>query len=240
MNKFLLAAMAFSIVGSAAMADTVNMKFTGTAQGRNAKITFGSNTQNVFSGQLKHTISGGTGSAAALNGNWLTFCTDITQHVTSTNKVYDVVNVSQVPAGSPMGVAKAGLITSLYNVAGNNALLVAANTDLASAFQLAVWEIVSDFNPSAGRSSLSITNGWFNAKNTDGSALPTVIANYLTTWFDAIAGGSPVTGNSALVGLANGDAQDQIISVAPPIPAPGSLALAGLGLGLIARRRRVA
>lgn len=221
-------------VSAGAFADTINVAFTGTGHGRNVRITYGTTSQNVFAGQLKHTLSSGTGAAAAYNGNWLTFCTEVTQHVTSTAKPYDVVGLSLVPGSSPMGAAKASLVTSLYNLAGASALAPAAADDLAAAFQIAVWEIVGDYSSSTGRSSLNLASGWFKATQTDGSALSSGISNYLNTWFNAIGSGTPVTGSVAALGVTNDTSQDQLIMV----PAPGAFALAGVGMGLLVRRKR--
>ena len=103
--------------------------------------------------------------------------------------------------------------------------------DFAAAFQLAVWEIITDYNP-ADQFALGITTGNFRATRTDGNPLSSGVMNHLTSLFAAVgAGHNPDT----LLGLRSTTHQDQII----PVPAPGSAALAGLGLLCLAGRRRI-
>ena len=93
-----------------ASADTVDMNFTGTAKGSNVKVTLTSNTFNVFAGQLKHTMQNGTGTGANLSGNYITFCSDLYETVTSSYKTYTLTDLNNLPDSSPMGHARAGAI----------------------------------------------------------------------------------------------------------------------------------
>jgi len=231
-----VAAAVVAAAAGAASADTVNVKFVGTGKGSNVKIIAPGVNQNVFAGQLKHEMSGGTGLGAILNGTYVTYCTDITQHVTSTTKSYTVVPIEDVPNVSPMGLSKADALRNLYSFGAGVQLTPAATNDFAAAFQLAVWEVVSDFNSNLGVSSLSITDGTFKAKSTNGNALSSGITNQLNNLFAGIfnlpEGSAPVE----IAGISHATAQDQIVTV----PTPGALALAGLGGGLLIKRRRKA
>lgn len=239
MKTVSFAAVAAALVAAAAgtaSADSVNVKFVGTGKGSNVKIIAPGVNQNVFAGQLNHEISGGTGLGAILNGTYVTYCADITQHVTSTTKSYSVVPIEAVPNVSPMGMTKADALRNLYSLGAGVQLTPAASNDFAAAFQLAVWEVISDFNSNLGISSLSITDGTFEAKSTNGNALSSGITNHLNSLFAGIfnlpEGSAPVE----IAGISHATAQDQIVTV----PTPGALALAGLGGGLLISRRRKA
>ncbi|MBS0198111.1 MAG: Cys-Gln thioester bond-forming surface protein [Planctomycetes bacterium] len=237
MNMRFIAAAALAFVGSmtvAANADLVDMRFVGQGHGRNVRVSTPSGTFSSFAGQLRHTFSNGTGLGAQLSGEKLTYCTDLLQHVSSNTQHYSVVSLASAPLGESMGADKAAAVASLYDYAMGVQLTSATSDDLACAFQLAVWEVVADFNWSLGPSSLSISSGNFRATQTNGNALSSNISNLLGQFF-ANTGNSSFTG-SGLAAISSGTYQDQIVTVS--VPAPGATALAGLGLGLIAKRRR--
>lgn len=240
MNSKLLAILSAAACFTAgAHADTIQAQYTGKGRGSNVRIAYPGNTgQNVFSGQLHHTLFDGTGAASALNGNWVTYCTDVYQHVSSGGAEYTVLPVDFVPSSSPMGDARADAIENMYLFAAGLQLTAAATNEYATAFQLAVWEIVHDFDAGLGLASLNITGGLFRATKTDGSSLSGGVLSHLSTFFTAAAGAAPAgEGGRSIMGLASGSAQDQIIATS--IPAPGPLALAALGgLCLIPRRRK--
>lgn len=226
-----------SLAGASAYADTVNVRFTGTGRGQSVRIDFPGGSMNVFAGQLNHELTNGVGpQGVALEGNWATFCTDITQHVTNSPLTYDIVDLSLVPNVSPMGNAKADALRDVYAYANGAQAAGNASNEYAAAFQLAVWEIVTDYDANAGNASLSIAGGGFRATQTNGSALSSNIQNYLASFFGSV--GSP--GGATLLGLRSSTAQDQIIPTSY-VPAPGSAVLGGLGgLCMGIRRRRTA
>ncbi|XVJ57870.1 MAG: hypothetical protein HEQ23_00150 [Tepidisphaera sp.] len=227
---------AFVLVAAAAAsanAGFVDMKFLGTGEGSSVRISHFGNQRNVFAGQLRHQIANGTGSEAALNGDHRTFCADIAQYVSSSFTPYEVVEIEQVSNVSPMGNVKAGAIRAIYTAAGSSAIASNATASLAAAFQLAVWEIVTDYNGTAG--SLSITAGDFRATKTDGSSLSATVLGHLTTLFAAAT--SSNEGSPQLAGLRSGSAQDQLV-MGFSIPTPGTAVLAGFGVLCLGRRRR--
>ncbi|MDX2130774.1 MAG: PEP-CTERM sorting domain-containing protein [Planctomycetota bacterium] len=221
----LLASLALA---GAAGASTIDVRFTGTQRGSNVRITSPDLTGAVFAGQLKHRLSDGP---AALNGDWITFCTDLAQHVTSNTRSYEVVDVAMLPGSSPMGADAALAINDLYAFSNGAQLSTSTSNDLATAFQLAVWEIVVDFDPEAPGFNLSVFDGDFRATKSDGSNLSSGVLTHLSSLFGAI-GGSHAP--ASLLGLRSGQHQDQLI----PVPAPGATVLAGLGLVCVSARRR--
>lgn len=235
-GMFVVAAGIAAVAASTASADTVNVKFIGVGKGSNVKMTVGSTTMDVFAGQLQHQLSGATGSYSVLNGVKNTFCTDLTQYVSSNTTAYTFVPVSAVPDSAPMGSAKAAAIQNMYNGANGAQLASNASTDFAAAFQLAVWEVVTDYNSNLGPASISLTSGSFKAKKTDGSAL----GSGIMTAFNTIIGyiNQSYNTNTKIVAISNNRSQDQIVDGQCFIPAPGAAVLASMGLGLTALRRR--
>ncbi|MCW5774999.1 MAG: hypothetical protein KIS87_00945 [Phycisphaeraceae bacterium] len=227
----LIAVFAAAGFAGVAAADVVEMKYTGTGQGRNVKVTIGQTTMGVFAGQLKHTILSGTGEGATLVGDHVTFCTDLYQYVKSSPTTYTLVSVQEMPDSAPMGSGRAGGIHDLYAWAGAQAIDLGASKDFAAAFQIAVWEIVSDYDPSAGRSSLDVVTGNLKVKDSNGGSLSSGIMGHLSAMFDAVGTGAA---RRDLIGLRSGTAQDQLVMV----PSPGPFALAGLGLLFAAPLRR--
>ncbi|MCC6675686.1 MAG: hypothetical protein IT436_00955 [Phycisphaerales bacterium] len=232
MKKLMIGMVSIAALAGAAGADVVNVRFTGTARGGNYGVVFNGSGMNVFAGQLKHTLSGGTGVAAGLSGEHTTFCTDLYQYVTSTTLTYDVVPLEALPSSSPMGAGRAAALLDIYTTAAGAQLSSSASNDYASAFQLAVWEIATDYNPNVGPSSLNISSGNFRATKTDGSPVSSAVQGYLSTFFAVV--GAPRTGSDPdILGLRSGSNQDQLVQV----PGPGSAVIAGLG-GLLAVGRR--
>lgn len=226
------------VCAAGAHADTVDLKLLGTAAGKTVKITHNGNTKSVFAGQLRHQFSNGVGLGAQFNGEYLTFCTEITQHATSSIKTYNVVD-PEVVSLPPIGSFKSDALRNLYSFVGDAPTTVGANADFAAAFQIAVWEIVYDFSSIEGASSLDVADGAFTAVNTNNTALSATIMGHLATFF-AAALSSPIQ-SYTLYGLENDTAQDQLIAVPigdiVPLPTAGLMGLAGMGV-LAARRRR--
>src|SRR5258708_7164714 len=104
-----------------AAADTVQLRFDGVGAGRNVPVSIGSSSFNCFAGQLVHNFSGGTGAAAGLTGNITTFCSDLTQEVTSTGATYTLTGIQNLPQTvgfAAMGNSKKQAIYDMYAAAG--------------------------------------------------------------------------------------------------------------------------
>ncbi|QOJ00196.1 MAG: hypothetical protein HRU70_06725 [Phycisphaeraceae bacterium] len=229
----LIATAAAAGFAAQANADFVDVRYLGTGRGQELRVEFNGHTQNLFAGQLRHRLSNGTGDAAALNGDHLTFCSDLAQYVSSSTKTYETVAVALIPASSPMGALKAAAIYDLYTAGSALALESDADNKRAAAFQIALWEIVSDYDGSAA--SLSLTAGSFKAFKKDGGALDATIRNHALALFAAV--GSNTEHSVHLTGLSSRTAQDQILA-GFNVPAPASGALALAGCLVLARRRR--
>lgn len=227
----LAAALAFA---AGANADVVNVTYTGKGKGSNVKAIWGENSQNVFAGQLKHTLADAMNDDVVWNGNHITFCADLDQHVSSSVKPFSIVPVSDLSLTNPMGVTRANVIRDLYTFANGSQLLSTATNDFAAAFQLAIWDIIHDFSPEAPNFGLSLTGGSFKAAKTDGSALSSGIVNHFNAMVAAI--GTSQQTEWQIMGIGSPTQQDQILGRV--IPAPGTVVLAGLGLLCLRRRMR--
>lgn len=234
MNTRALIAAAFATAAAAsiASADVVTVKYTGSGKGQNVKITLNGNSSDVFAGQLKHQISDATGFNSYLNGIWTTFCTDLTEYVSGSNKTFNLVTIDQLMAPRPNAADKANALRALFAAGGAASIDPGASNDQSTAFQLAVWEVITDFDPTKVNNGLSLTGGGFSAKKTNGSALASSVTNIVSGYLTAAA--NITTEDGSLIGIMRSGNQDQIIKV----PAPGAVALAGLGGGLIMGRKR--
>ncbi len=218
---------AATLLTQAASAEIVTMAYEGTGAGQNVRITSDLFTGDAFAGQIRQVISGGT----SLDGHWRTFCTDLSQHVSSTPSPFEVVPVEVLPSGSPMGTEKASALRDLYAFAAGSQLLESTSNALAAAFQLAIWEVLIDFDGGAADLGLDVTTGHFSATRTNGDALSDGVMGHLSSMLGAI--GQADGASVQLLGLASGQRQDQLIVV----PAPAAFALLAAA-GATRRRRR--
>ncbi|MEY3142330.1 MAG: hypothetical protein RLY21_823 [Planctomycetota bacterium] len=215
------------VLSSAASADLVTVRCTGTGAGRNVNVTYGTTTTSVFAGQLRLTLTNSTGQN--LDGLWTSFCTELSQfiHINGTAQNYTVLPVSDLPIpGAGMGTTRANAIARMYTAAAGAQF--GTNSDAAAAFQIAIWEVSMDYDGTAA--SLNTAAGNFK-----GNSLSAAITAQLTNLFAAAANTSGI--GTSLVGIGNTTYQDQILDLSNGIPAPGALALLGLA-GLVGARRR--
>jgi hypothetical protein len=232
----IVALMGGVLAQGALAADTVQMRFTGTGLGKSVKISVnGGSQQGVFAGELLHEFANGVGRGATINGVKATFCTDLFQHVTSSWKTYELKDVAAMPVPA-MGNARANAIADVYNFGVGAVSRGEMGNDMAAALQIAIWEVVTDFDIGVGRSTLNVTDGAFKAYNSNSNALPAIVSGYLNDIFNYIG---EANNHNDLIGFANGTAQDQIIRIPTvPLPSGAGMAVAGLAaLGLVRRRR---
>ena len=147
-----------------AAADTVDVKFLGTGNGTANWVSVKGNARYVFAGQLEHRFSNGVGQGEQIDGDFITFCTDLTQFVSGLTRTFTVENLEDLPQSPgvlPMGADAAQAVFDIYKAAGGAQLDPGADKALASAFQLAIWEIVYDYDAQAGVASLDVGDGDF-------------------------------------------------------------------------------
>lgn len=210
---------ALACLAGVASADTVPVAFEGLGTyGHSASVHLynglhfgdGSSHKTIWAGQLRHKIDGDSTT---------TFCTELSQWVGAGD--FEIVEVADAPTGPGMGQARAEAIYKLFNAtnAGQD-----IDTDAkAAAFQAAIWEIVYDFDNGLGLNGGSV-------QITDGVSSSTVQA-YLDLALDAQGDKTP-----RVIAYSHESFQDQLgLRI---VPLPGVAAMAGLGLGGIATRRR--
>lgn len=196
-------------MAGAANADTVDMSFVTTGYGRNVTIDAPGPYSSVFAGQLEFDMGG---------KDVITFCVELAQLVTSTSTTYEIMDVADVPGQpAPMGQDRAEALSLLYDAAAGAQF--GTDHDDAAAFQIAVWEIVFDFDGTQG--SIDFGAGAFQLLGDGGHGLAGIAGG----WLSGIEGnlGSGVT---SLAGLHNDSKQDQLVMV--PLPAPVAMGLMGL------------
>lgn len=228
---FTLAALAAA--SASAQAGMVEMRWVGIGLGTGVRTSLSGNVQEVYAGQIAHEFRNGTGAGALFNGQTImTYCTELTQHVSADWHLYDVTGIASAPVPGPaMGLQKASAIHNMLSLLVAETNAGRFGVDMAAGFQLAVWEVVYDFDSGVGRGSLDVAAGDFLASDTGGGALAVGIAAHVTAFLDHAS----VAGVDILpFAFVNEGRQDQII------PTPGSVALACVGGLLMARRRREA
>ncbi len=234
-NLNLIAGTLTLAAASMAMAAPVTLDQNGVGSGSTVRIYNDGDWRNVFAGQIRHAISGAVGLESWMNGTQLTYCADLAQVTSGSPITFNTTSIANLSASDPMGAIKANAIRDMFVFASGAQISTTASNDFATAFQLAIWEVINDFDASESNSGLSVTSGDFRAKKTDGSALSSGIATHLNALFGA-AGDNLGTAGLNIAGLSSQTNQDQIVS-GVMVPTPGALALVTCG-GLVALRRR--
>ena len=228
-----VAGLLLAITSTPALGATLDVTYLGSGLGRNVKVTQNGNSRNVFSGQLFHDISGTLDDGTVMSGTYTTYCTELAQNTSGSTNPFEEVEVEDAPVPGPMGATKAQAIVDMYAFAGGLQLQNSGNggtNDFASAFQLAIWEVVYDYDGT--EASLDTTSGNIKYKATDGGPLYAGVQAHIDNLFDAVGLNAVIPDLFALV---SGDYQDQLVVV--PLPAPLLMGCAGLGLVWLRRRK---
>ncbi|MBL1216822.1 MAG: hypothetical protein D8M59_04935 [Planctomycetes bacterium] len=213
------AAAGLIMVGQSANADIIEARFNSVEPGKGAEYSVdgGANYSDSKAGYYNWTRLGGDYAGPGADGEFITFCIEVTQNIGYGNEYeFIVADPSDAPIpGSGMGDAKALLMAELFGRHYSDSF----NNDDAYSFQAAVWEIVMD-------DGLALDDGDFRIRN-GGAALDTA-----QDWLDSLDG----TGQTMqLAAMTSASVQDQLFIV--PSPASGMLAAAGLLLVGTRRRR---
>jgi len=249
--------LAVSVASAASVSATLDPEPNGVAPGTDTmslSFTFSGNTDSYnpgWAGQINWNSAsiqpGGLNSVLSgilgPGGTFSTFCIEGTQNVSfGTNETWTngVVDLSTAPTPGPtLGTTKAGYITELYDRSFDS---IGSDPELATAFQLAIWEIVYDGIPTLGGETSAVFNGGNFTASNDGTAISDAVGmlNGIT--------GSGYTNSYSVYALSDGGIQDQVFAVknggTPPVPLPESLPaglalMGGLGLARFVRRRSI-
>lgn len=231
-----IVALCAAALSTSTFADSVELTLQGVGAGRVVRVhSDDTGTLDVFAGQLHHAGRNADDSLADFNGGFIGFCVELAQYVAPTWSTFERIDVEDGPNSAPMETARADAVRDLFGVADGRQYDDDAY-DFAAAFQLALWEVVNDYDGSAG--SLDVDDGAFRAHGAWGSELPNGVRSHLDELFLGIGGDRSHAG---VFVLSNGGFQDQVVAV--PVPAPVALGLAGLAAVMARRlhkRRRAA
>ncbi len=221
-----------SMISTSALADSVDVDYVHTGLGRSVSLHLDGGTKNVFAGQLYHQMSDGTGAASGLNGEYITFCTEIVQTVSMNATEFELVALENAPNTGPMGATKAQAIRDIFAYANGSQYTSNSdgdNKNFVAAFQIAIWEIVYDYDGTLG--SLDVEKGDLTVTDIHRSNLSDGIVDHLIDLFGNVGVGSDMPG---LFAVTSASFQDQLVMI--PLPAP--LAMGALGLAAVIWRRR--
>ncbi len=234
-KRLFLAAAAISALTATASADSLDVDFVNIGLGRNVGVHLYGGNMNVFAGQLNHNFSNGEGLAAGLDGDYITFCTELTQYVSKNPSEYELVGLEQAPNSGPMGEVRAQALRELFAYADGAQYTKESsshNKSFAAAFQVAVWEIVYDYD--GDLASLDIADGDLTITGTNNGVLNASVAAILAELLGTIGSGASFP---SLFAVSAPNFQDQLVMI--PLPAPLAIGLVGLA-GVIWRRKKLA
>lgn len=210
-----------ALIGSTAPtshADIIKARFDTVSPGRTIEFSTdqGHSYQSTVAGNFMWTRLGGDYDGGGAEGQYITYCVDLSQHVSyGQTYSFDVIDPLAAPLPtSGMGSERAGRLSELFGRYWANDF----DSDQAAGFQLAVWEIVNDDD-------LDLEDGDFRVRHA-GKA-----QDWATDWLGSIDGTGPST---ALAVMGSSTYQDQVFM----IPTPASGLLAGAGVWLLAGRAR--
>jgi hypothetical protein len=229
---------AFGLAG-AARADTVDLTYLGNGNGRVVHVALGAQSWDVFAGRLVHGASAGSGLMSGTPSSIVTFCVDLLQAHATTASPYTVSSVATLSGNmgaTNLGFGKQQAIYDIYQAAAGREFTL--GLDYATAFQVALWEVVYDYNATLPNHGLNASSGNFHATAPGQNSLSASITDKVQYLLGSVGIGADAHG---LIGLRSGPYQDQLFapeSEIVPLPLAIWPAIGGLGLVAVIRWRR--
>lgn len=249
--------------GRSVCADSVQMTFDGIGLnvGGSFRIhhwDYNSNSmrrKTVLAGQMNWTIDSVSGNVPNLTAGQsvVMFCIDVFDYVRPQGESgsYDYMSVADAPQSPPngppapyMGEAKAALVSHFYSKFYDDS---SASGTYASAFQLALWELINEnlayaevhgFSLTKDTSDTGPLNDTFFVTSGDGTTRATANLWLSEVYSDWQAAGFDTGGLNGfgLGALTDPEAQDMVFIVPPP---PAVLLIAaGIPIVMVLRRQR--
>jgi hypothetical protein len=231
---------ALALAGAAGMAkaDTVDLSYTGTGNGRVVTVKLGAQTWDAFAGRLNFSTANGTGQLASMPSSVVMFCAELLQGQSGSSNQFaksSIATLSSNGGATNLGFARQQAIYDLYAAAAGRQFTL--GHDYAVAFQISLWEVIYDYNPAATGGQLDVNGGTFRAYTQGGAALSTSITEKVSFLLGSIGMNAAANG---LMGFKNGGFQDElwVSDGLVPLPTGAWLGLAGLGVAAFIRSRR--
>jgi hypothetical protein len=206
-----------------AQAGPVLFDFEGINRGQNVNIAVGYGGGDeyegrVFAGSIKHRVDD-----AMMN----TYCIDPDQLAQGGVTNFERVILDHGLYKRNQASARANTLAELADIAGASIWTSGASTLSTAAFQVAAWEVVSDYDASQGAASFDFDDGYFRGwgNNSVFDAAATLLSQLTFSRTDA-------SGYDAFI---HSEHQD---FMGVSVPAPGALALVAAGGVFAVNRRR--
>ena len=226
MKTTILTTLAVAAFAGTALADTINATFTGVSPGQGVSIRINGDNMNTQAGVFNFLRSASNpGTLPGFTPTFQGFCIDLTESVSNGHdyswSTYSLANAPTSAAGA-MGATRAQRLGRLFANQYTSLAGAANQAQAYAAFQLAVWEIVSD-------DGLDLEHGAFRV-----TSAPSGTQALAQSWLEHVSAGS----GWSLVAIDDptndcDGHQGYVLA-----PAPGAAALMGLGLITAGRRRR--
>lgn len=239
-----MAAASVGVMATSSMA--IDLTYTGVQSLGTYRVSMPTNLEkHVLAGRMSFAVTASSDPRFATGSSIHTFCTDLDQSAVGSPRAYEFYsNLDDTPAGDrgiddlptpgspPMGMAKARAVSALYETRFLEA--TTGGSLKASAFQLALWEIVFEPGSGSGLGTLNLSSGEGTFRVTQGDASARSLAQ---SWLDEISAMTLGPVSDQLIGFGSSMAQDQITLIPIPLPGAAAMALIGLAGGAIARCR---
>jgi hypothetical protein len=213
---------AAATLAASAAAGPVSFDYVGPGSTEWVRLSVDGVESNVLAGSFVHLLEG---------QRVMTYCLDPDQAALEGPGTFDLVGLAGGLAGRGDVNDRKQAILRMANQAGPGLFADLPDTELAVAFQMAVWEIVIDFDPVVGRASLDINTGDLIVTRTNGNAIGGGAAAAAQLLLDAAVFGD--TGGLDFIALTDPEHQDFFT-----VPTPGALALLAVAAPAAIRRRR--